>query len=281
MSTVITTVVSADYFQLYIPLFVMALRTWYNGNIRIYVRGDVDPRVEECVRLIGFSVDLVPNYNANIPNLASTANSLRFIVYDMELSQNDAVIITDADMLVFSDPFPWHTDRITMQNPFACHHGAWNLPRRPSVCNSWRGSFERVAGGMFCATPGWYYKTREARLLYHKLINGGLWGNYREADEVMLARIIKGSGMRVPQSKDFPADLRGLHLGDFKPAMGHRWNNSKKMKALVTEKTIEAYFKLSVSPKWKQVVKALHCSEINIILNNVSEYLKGRSFGNP
>ena len=77
-------------------------------------------------------------------------------------------------------------------------------------------------------TPAWYVNTAKQREYQAKDLMSGHLGKWRESDEVMLSRIIKGSGMKVP-GKGFPIELRGVHLGDFKPSMRHRFTDMGKM----------------------------------------------------
>ncbi len=268
------TVCSADHFQSYIPLYIAALRTWSKDNILIYLKGKLNRNTKISLSLMNYKYIIEEECFKYHPNLVSTTNCLRFIVNTGEVFEY--TIITDIDMLLFQDPWHWNVNQITPENPFAGHHGPYHKPRRPEVCPSWTDDYERVAGGMFCVTPEWYRRVQVAQDKYKLMLKDGTWGGFRESDEVMLARIIKESGMQVPQSKVLPTELRGLHLGDFKESMSHRWKNSIKMQSLLTSRNCTAYRNLSVTPEWQSMVSILHDDKLNGILDNVNTYLESR-----
>jgi hypothetical protein len=268
------TVCSADHFQSYIPLYIAALRTWSKDSIVIYLKGKLNSKVKTALESIDDLYIIKEGCFGNYPDLKSTTNCLRFIVNTGELFQY--TIITDIDMLLFQDPWNWNVNQITPENPFAGHHGPYHKPRRPEVCPSWTGDFERVAGGMFCVTTEWYRRSETAQDKYDALLQSGEWGWFRESDEVMLARIIKESGMQVPQSKVLPTELRGVHLGDFKESMNHRWKDPIKMQRILTPRNCTAYRTLSVTSEWQSIVSILHDDKLNGILDNINTYLESR-----
>jgi len=282
----IMSVVSGDYFQSYIPLYAMALRTWYKEDIHIFSKGVL---TKEQIEVIHSSNDgnifiHMKSYE-DYPSLISTTNALRFIINGCEIiddfdnmKEYSHCLITDIDLLIFKDPFDWHIDQISATQPFAGHHGPWKKTHRPEICGSWSGNFERVAGGFFCATPEWYKRTKQSRENHSILLRCGAEGKYREADEVILASIIRESGMDIPQSKVFPTELRGLHLGDFKETMNHRWNNQAKMMRILTDGNCRSYQELSRTEQWKNTIKILNDEKLNTILSNVDLYLSRRRF---
>lgn len=256
-----TTVVSADHFQYYIPMYVAALRTWSRDNIVIFLRGKLDPEVS---KLIGDATVMEDQF-LDYPNLVSTTNCLRFIVSD-GLQRYDHVMVTDIDLLLFENPWYWHM-ALLQGRPFAGHHGPRRKPRRPEICSSWENDYERFAGGFFMITKDWWPITAMAREIWATSLRSGAWGTFREADEVMLARIIKGSQMDVPQSKVFPTELRGIHIGDFK--FDHRWTDQSKMEKLLDKKAAFKYY--LIKDKVDKVV-ALN-GEIKALMDNVSTYI--------
>lgn len=275
-------VVSADHFQHYISLYIMAIRTWSKDiTVHIYVRGETDSITNRCMSVLTeygilgnerLFVQTLENY----PNHVSTTNCLRFLV-----TPDDGwheMIITDIDLLLFADPFPWHRGLSeTSGQPFAGHHGPLHKPHRPEICSAWQGSFERVAGGFFYVTPEWYEKTKEQRRYQEADLRDGRNGAYRESDEVMLARIIKGSGMRVPTSKHFPLELRGIHLGDFKESMRHRWTSMAKMYGKLTDDNCRAFVALEKQEAWKEMLDILREDSIlTQILANIRTHINER-----
>ncbi len=270
------TMVSADSYQAYILPYIMALRTWSDDRIVVFVRGELKQRTRNAIALGEFKgVEVVEKYAAmNLPENISTTNCLRFLKGSEYLKENMFTMITDADMAILNDPWLWHFEKLRGTNAIAGHHGAWNKPNRPEVCPKWDGAFERTAGGMVCVRFDWWERTLAARRKYYDRLESGMEGLYREADEVMLTHIIKESDMEVPISKDFPADLRGLHFGDFK--FQHRVENMPKMKTLLSNITVEKYMALKSSRKWKLVIGELNSMELNDILNKVDTYLGER-----
>jgi hypothetical protein len=272
IDTCFTTVVSADHYQNYIPLYCTALRTWYSGKILVFLRGTLTSQVKSA---LGDDAGIVIHQNSfmEYPDNLSTTNSLRF-VDGYSICCHEFTLITDIDLLILQNPWLWHLDNISAAHPFSGYHGAFKKPIRPEICSSWSGDFERVAGGYFCTTPQWYESTRSSRVKYAlELINGAA-GLYRENDEVILARIIKESGFTVPKSKEYPPELRGLHLGDFK--FDHRWKNVNKMYGLFTNTNVKLYRDLINTKKWKTMISTLDSEELNSILYNVNKHLETR-----
>lgn len=273
MKTCFTTVVSADLYQNYIPLYCLALRTWSTDDIIIKVRGKLSDNCRSALKNIK-NVSVYDDCFIEYPFHISTTNSLRFISEEIVYNY-DYIMITDIDLLILQDPWKWHYLNITKDHPFSGYHGAKVKPQRPEICKAWSGEFERVAGGYFCVTPKWFDATRFTRIRYGMALLDGRCGNYRENDEVILANIIKGSKMEVPPDKYYPRDLRGLHLGDFK--FNKRWLNMDKMKNLLTKKNIDLYLDLSRESQWIDTVKLLHDSFLNTILTRVLSHIRSRT----
>jgi hypothetical protein len=273
------TVVTADHFMHYIPLFVLAARTWADRvDMRFYVRGDLDTITMRAMTFAAVNgVSIIPNYGPGFPYTVSATNTLRFILGDNELKSYDYVLITDVDLLLFQNPFPYHIEQIERtQQPFAGHHGPYHKPHRPEIAQAWQGPFERVAGGFFCVTPEWYEKTGPARAEQSRELLEGRIGHYRESDEVSLARIIKASGCEVPLNKHFPASLRGVHLGDAKDSMLHRIGNFGKMLGILTNENCYAFMALQNTDDWVAAREILSgdvalCTEIDRMNGHIYE----------
>jgi hypothetical protein len=272
MKTCFSTVVSADHFQNYIPLYCLALRTWYEGDIIIYLRGSLS---EKCFDAIDDpKVTIRTKVFSEYPNNISTTNCLRFIVGDTELYSYDYSLITDIDLLILQNPWQWHFNNATPAHPFSGYHGAINKPVRKEICKDWTGPFERVAGGFFCVTPSWFDSTRASRTKYGLALMDGRCGLYRENDEVMLASIIKESGFQIPPTKLYPRELRGVHLGDFK--FDHRWKKLDKMLNLLTSTNVRLYIDLQKTEKWKRAIRILDDQQLNEVLDKLKTHINVR-----
>lgn len=275
MKTTFTTVVSADNYQNYIPLYCHALRAWFKDDINIFLRGQLSTNCAAALPQNDPKIRIIQNAFDGYPFKPSTTNALRFIVDNEILSSYDYCMITDIDLLILQDPWAWHLPQITKQHPFSGYHGATRKPVRSEICRAWAGLFERVAGGYFCVGRPWWQATLSARTKYSLALADGRYGVYREQDEVMLARIIKDSKMQVPKSKFYPRELRGIHLGDFK--FKHRWTNMNKMLNLLTDKNVELYWKLIETKPWQDSINALQDKFLNVILERVLCHIKART----
>jgi hypothetical protein len=273
MNRCFSTVVSGSHQEL-IPLYVYALKSWSNDDIVIFIRGEIKPSVLRLIDMIdGSGVTLIRKYAESFPDNPAVTAAVRFICCEEYLKVYDYVMFTDVDLLLLVDMWDWYITRITKKNPFAGHHGAWSRPQRPKICVSWRGEFERVTGGLFCISNGWWDKTREQRTIQSQELKK-YTEHYREEDEVILGRIIKRSGMRIPAAGSFPHDYRGVHIGDFK--FDNRWKSMVTMKGLLTDTVCKKYIKLRNSALWKNMVSSIDSNEINAMLRNVDIHISER-----
>ena len=281
----ILTVCTADHFQHHIPLFIRCIRRWGDGvDIHIFVRGELDDLTKKAMsKLEEYGVckgyDFIhENYAMDYPFDESTTNCLRFLVDTPEICSYAQTMITDVDLMLFNDLFPWHMQRmVDTEQPFAGHHGPWRKPYRPEVSKEgWVGAFERVAGGFFCTTPAWYVQTAKQREYQSHDLKDGRLGKWRESDEVMLSRIIKGSGMKVP-GKGFPLELRGVHLGDFKPSMKHRYTDMGKMATKLSESNAQNYLLIRRDKAFSDVLDIVKKDpEIAEVFNNLDWHIEQR-----
>jgi len=277
-------VVTAEHFQHYIPLFLRVMRRWGDGvDSRIYIMGKMDDMTRkaiDCLADYGIckGYDCQEDIGNDWGKGCSVANTVRFLYHDDNLSKYNHVLITDIDLLLFNNPFLWHTQQIhNSGQPFAGHHGPYHKPYRPEVCPAWQGNFERVAGGFFCVTPEWYSRTAEARRQQADDLKRGHTGWWRESDEVVLARIIKAGKMPVPQNKHFPIELRGLHLGDFKESMRHRWTSLAKMQGKLFEENGLLFAAMERDPCWQDILKIMADDSVLMqILANIRIHLRER-----
>jgi hypothetical protein len=256
----IMTVVTENYYQYYIPIFIWsALNTWRDADIKIYLRGELNSDVKDALCIIGKSYpeqnrfEVIQWYKTDYPYLPSTTNSLRFTTEKLDY---DEVLVTDIDF--FFCKMPQDTFRWFMDNRdnyyFSGTHGPWERPPRPKICPSWRGDFERVAGGFFMIYPDWWEKTKTFREHNDQSLKKGLMGDYRENDEVMLFRMIRDAGLPVPKKVPFPRFLRHLHLGDFKPQMKTRYENSQKMFGLLDQRCVNQFLRTKTDPIFSKIL---------------------------
>lgn len=201
----------------------------------------------------------------------STPNMMRFVdPCRIDSSQ----LITDIDMLFFdvNDSVVEYHERKAQEFAGGCyyaHHGPRKWPVRFKG-QKWVGDFERLAGGAVYITPEWMEKTKRARAKYlQQLINGEI-GTYREEDEVILCRICKESGLPINPDKTYPPIYRGLHLGDFKDTMKHRWTNEEKMNEKLATQHARAFIKMHNEDKqWQKIEEIVRQDEaMDRILDN-------------
>lgn len=285
-SQCVMSVVTADHFQHYIPLFLRCMRRWGDGvDSQWYLRGKPDDmllKAMDCLTEFGIAKEydsIAYDSFSWMPDTESSTNLMRFLhcCEDKLTTQYGHTLIVDVDLLLFADPFPYHIKRMSeSMQPFYGHHGPWKKPYRPEINkDGWTGDFERVAGGFFLATPQWYTLTAKARIDMIGDLNK--MQPFRELDEVVLARIIKLSGMKVPQDKHFPAELRGVHLGDFKESMTHRWTSMAKMITKLTDDNCRHFVAIERDPCWQELLKILAGDTVLMqILENVRKHCRDR-----
>lgn len=275
MNRCFTTTVDDNYQEL-IPLYALAIKSWSEDDVVIFCRCEPLKWVADIVGAIGVGggITLIHNYAADYPNVPSVTAAIRFQEGEEYLSGYDYVMVTDIDLLPLVDPWDYYIPRITVRQPYCGHHGAWSRPLRPKICSSWTGEYERVSGGLFCISNGWWDKTREQRMVQSSIIKSSETAHYREEDEVYLGRIIKASGMRVPASGSFPHDYRGVHLGDFK--FDHRWKSMVTMKNLLTDNVCRKFINLCRDPMYKDAVGKISNKEIIDMIKNANTHIRER-----
>lgn len=208
------------------------------------------------------------------------ANALRF-VSRRPPKEYEHTIITDVDLLWF-EPDDYINDHWQYHIGGTCkgHRGPKRRPYRPEITGeqAWSGEWERVAGGMFYVRSDWYDETRQMRdMLAEQLYRGDL-PFFRELDEVMLARLIKGSALKMPETRFFPPELRGVHLGDFKRSMHHRWTNPATMKQKLSDGSAISYMRMEQESKWREIRKwcCKQSREVREVMANVDTYMADR-----
>lgn len=259
MTLSLFTLTSADHYQHYLPLWAYCAREYVGRDIDIaccVVNGSVDKETNAAMHAAGFEDVCEVFTGGTFPTCGY--NLMRFLI-DGTNECPDATLICDADLLLLENPFPWHLAQVDDKHCFASHHGPRRKPYRPEVSgpDGWRGNWERTAGGFVLVTPEWYAKTMAVRKKYLDQLHAGALPEFRELDEVILSRIIKESGMEVPQSKFFPPSLRGVHIGDFKDSMTHRWTDLTKMAGKLTLDNCLRFRELETDPVWQEMLRIL------------------------
>jgi hypothetical protein len=271
MKLVLTTVVSADEFAGYLPLFhYCAARYLTDWSVRTFVRGRLP---DDARKAYGALNEAYPGIELPIENYCLpksktlqdpfSTNVTRWFLDESQFAdlKPDWVLITDADLLLFNDPLSWHLLQTIGDNRgIACHHGPWHKPRRPEICSGWSGMFERVAGGFVMVNNDWFRATLKARANYAAMMRTDTlpFPMFREADEVILGRILADSGIPIPTAKAFPAELRGVHLGDFKGSMTHRWQDMTKMGGILTNFNCLSFRTVEATETWQQMLNCLY-----------------------
>ena len=291
METIITTFTTADKYQHYLPLYIYVLRKSYpRYHVQTFINGRIDDLNKRAFKYLaksGLKFDLpIEDVFGDIEIRKSTANCLRFLIPESYFINYKQVIITDADLLIFNtDPslLEWHKNRMRRLGAcFAGHRGPLKRKYRPEISpEGWRGDFARVAGGFFMATPRFFKITHKVREKYLKDIRSQKYNDdYREADEVMLGRILKESGLQVPKlykKENFDIDLRGVHLGDFKGTMKKRYASQRKMRKVLTQRNCKNYLNLLEDPVFQGLVKIMkEDHKLNKIFGLCENYCKNR-----
>lgn len=290
---VLATLVSSDWYQKFLPLYhYCAAKNLPDWTVRTFVRGAIDPAVCECYEIMAGAgwkniempiPDTLPPSGGVSGNQYATNVCRWFLGWERFSDlEPDCVLMTDADLLLFADPYVWHAVQAERcGGAYAGHRGPKKKPFRPEISSAgWRGDYERVAGGFVFMTPRWFSLTAAAVEKYHKAMwSGSLpFQPFREMDEVILGRIIKASGMHTPPAGGgFPAELRGVHLGDFRPNMAHRWTNMVKMQGKLSASTCHAFRRLERDEPWRQMCALLGTDEnIGTILTNLRTHISAR-----
>ncbi|HUX57133.1 MAG TPA: hypothetical protein VMV77_09170 [Bacteroidales bacterium] len=283
MKRVITTVCTADYYQNYIPIFIWsALKTFQGVDIIIYVRGELHDNVLDALKIVNGRYQIVANYKTDYPFLIGTTNALRFTTETIQ--GYDEVLITDIDFFfsaVSIDIFQFHKD-IKVCEFFSGHHGPLHKPHRPNICPAWKGDFERVTGGFVMLYPGWWKKTVEIRKKWDEILHRGkdskndIYGQFRESDECILARMIKEAGLPVAPKIPYPRSLRFLHFGDFKPSMKVRYEDKAKMSGFLDRRHVNAFLRALSDPSYSKIVDIVRRNaQMDDIISRTITYCEG------
>lgn len=277
----------SGWYQYLLPLYVYVIVTRHRAPVVAFVAGRMEPVIEAAFSIIreindraDFCVIELPENRHELP---ATTACRRFLIPSQNFNSYDGVIFTDADLLPFFKHISF-VDYIRSMHSFTkdCfwgYHGAYKYPLRPEINGAaWKGNFERISGGHFMVDKRWFITTEVARKHFRISVDTGKWGSFREADEVMLARIHKMSNLPIPGSKHFPSECRGIHLGDFRNNMKHRWTNMQKMAAKANEFSLSNYVAAyECDGTFKRLMDiACNCGDVQDMIGNLHQHLKAR-----
>jgi len=293
---------TANWYQHFIPLFAYCwTKAWPQYRVDIAVMGKLDDMNITALSHLG-NVQIRTNLESDkyvrqdgvlitehiledIPLKDSTANTARFLFFKDTPGENcndvDGLFITDIDFLFFDcgeDIIQWHIRKMEeFGSCYYAHHGPWKKPQR--FPGAWKGEYERLAGGAAYLSREWFSKCKESICKYGEQLRKGEIGTYREEDEVLFCRICKENGLPINQDKIYPARYRGLHLGDFRPDMQHRWTDMEKMRGKLLDENCMRYLQMCENdPIWNAIYVRI-CKgdeKIKEIFHNLYEHLSRR-----
>jgi len=260
----ISTVVSADEFQAFIPLFAYSiLRAYPDVKVKIFLKGLLDRDVE---KFIPENTKVYQEMFWDVPDRVSTCNSLRHLIPIRFLRGFDYMYNTDVDFIVFNHKVShlrYYTKIMEKTKlPYAGARGPLKGPKRPEICPRWDGKFKRIAAGCLMTSQEFYEITNDVRRKYlKKIINGDKDTCYfREYDEVLFQRICTESGLKTPikenrfvNDEKMHARFRDIHLGDFK--FPTRYKNLNKMKRILLDENVKKFIKLENEGEWRDIVE--------------------------
>lgn len=275
MKACVSTVVTADHFQHYIPIFCYTLKRAVDADIKIFLRGQLDDLTKETLVECGLYPDILQDTWKGFPCHVSTTNALRFLLPSIHFSAYEWVYITDIDFVFLPhDPgFLTYYARKTE----AWGEDYWSR-RGPNRASGTDKRAKRIAGGcMMVRAPEWFRRTADMRKKMMAKVESGEIGQHREDDEIMLWDICAGSGMKCPTKKTNRRrkGYKEIHLGDFK--FDGRWGSNRKMSRRISVGNFQKWFRLEEEPGWQKVCSFVEKDpEIKKILTNVREYMNGR-----
>jgi len=270
----VTTMVTSDHYQYYIPLFLCSLRKYYpEVGCKIFVRGESKIKGQE----------IIENTFTDYPKGDYVTNALRFNVDPKHFKDYEYVYYTDIDFIFLPQKKPVFDYLINIMKdtklPYAGHRGPIKARRREKHgIYIWDKNYSRLAAGVFMVAHEWFKRTTDCRKHYLNEIKKKKV-RYREYDEVMLYHFCKLSGFRTPIAKEgtfvngkkFHIDYRHVHLGDFK--FGKRYKNRARMKKkFLTDENVKKFTKLEKEDDWKE---ACEIAEKNKHLKGYMKNLRG------
>ena len=291
-----TSVCTNDSYSYYIPLFVYTIKRAYpNAGVKVFVKGRLKDVPRETLKLIPYEGWTVKDQCfKDFPDKSSITNSLRFLIDKKEFKGYDYIMIRDIDFLMFPHKVS-HADYFIrrmkrMRVPYYGIRGPYSHPRRYNINRiGWRRDFTRIAGGtVVVKNPDWFDKTLRMRGKYRHYLKHNMSdgfdshkpASYREYDEVMLYRIMKKSGLKIPRRKNkdilgksAPKRYRDIHLGDF----GKRKHGYKRLVSRLASENAKEFIKLESDPVWKEIKDRMRKNgKIREIIRRVRRHVKRR-----
>jgi len=288
----ITTIVSPDDFQFFLPLFTYcAQRAYPEAVIKTFVCGKLDPDSRPFIQGEVYE-DMFTDYKIG----PSTFNALRQLIPAKYFEGCNYLYPTDADFLMFRQKTPhveYYADIMHRTGlPIACARGPLKGLKTTRMPGGWTEHRTRIAAGcLMLKIPDWFNATKKARRYYREVVKSQLRDrydklpacSYREYDEVMIYRICRMSKIRTPEWKDhfinkekMSAVYRDIHLGDFK--FKGRYHNVDKMKRILRRRNVRNYLKLQDDPEWYRITQYVSgkSKPIRRVLNKLERYVKER-----
>jgi len=268
---VVSTVVSADDYQYFIPLFTYSIKKAYpEWNVKIFLLGQL---AEEVKIFLLDNTEVYENMFLDYPMRESTCNALRHLIPAKYFEDFDYVYNTDIDFIIFGHERTHlhYYQKVMKENKlsYAGARGPLKRPKRPKITLRWDGNYKRIgAGCLMLKSPEFYDKTAKARRKYREIVKNGEKQSceYREYDEVMFCRICAESGLRTPIEKDhfvggrkMSSKYRDIHLGDFK--FRKRYHNEEKMKRILHEENVKKFVELEKDTDWQMRCNSMSQNE--------------------
>ena len=295
MKLCVATVVSADKFQYYIPTFIYSCKKAYpEYYIKIFVKGQLTDHCREILSemktMCNPNWKIYEDFAVEYPNRVSICNTLRHLLPEKKFKNFNYLYITDIDFIIFPHKKPlgkYFAGKLkSTKSPYASVRGPLNRPRRHHINrHGWKGKFTRIADGMLMLKiPEWWKATKKARTIYNKIVRAGksdgkdkhLAANYREYNEVMLYRICKASGLRIPNRRKTFLDntrirlvYRDIHLGDFK--FPHR----ERKYGCISAENFFRFEKLDRDKNWLKILEMIgENGHVNKMIKKVRRYVR-------
>lgn len=292
-SVCFTTVVSADHYAWFVPMFAYSInRAYPDAKIEVFVKGKLKPEVSKLLELCK-NCNIHEDAFLDYPMKAGTCNTLRFLVPQKYFKKYDYVFIRDVDFITFAH-VPTHLKyykRIMKEAsiPYAGQGGAKRRPRC-GVTKYWRGKYERVAlGTVLLKQPDFWDMCGKALDKYRENAKTGqhdTFDKYKPCsyfvyDEVCFTRILKLSKLPTPTQRGYDPNgkavstlFRDIHLGDFE---NYKLCTSAGFKKKLHVSNIIAFKKLEKDKTWQKMAKAC-CANNSVarVIKRLRKHVKKR-----
>ena len=280
MSYTITTLVSDDYYKLYIPIFVYSARKAVpDAEIKIFYRGTLDKEIKSFCNC-EFIENMFPEY----PESESNTNALRFLVPTKHFNTR-YIYFTDIDFIMLKHTPSLYTYMYNTLHRTKQLHAGHRGPKKVTLGDpflKFTGKNSRIAAGAFFCHIDLLNRTEQKRKDYLTAIKNGAC-SFRSYDEIMLYRLLLDAKQETPitvgaytDGKVYDITYRDVHLGDFK--FTKRWKNTAKMKRkFLTDGNITEYRRLSNDSEWlKRVEYACQDRHIAMYFNALNKHVEHR-----